>query len=105
MDDQLDQLVGTWRHSHEEDTANEKVFRRFDFAFPPSRGRVGYEFRSDYTCTYIGIAARDGAAKEECLWRLRGSARKEIVLTFPNGQQQVLKIVSLDRDRLVITQP
>jgi hypothetical protein len=97
-----DQLVGTWRHSHEEDTATEAVYRRGDFLFPPARGRIGYEFRTDYTCTYIGISPRDGAAREECTWRLGKGAQDQIVLSFPSGEQRVLQIVSVAKDRLVI---
>lgn len=95
-------LVGTWRHSHEDDTTTERVFRPDTFEFPPSRGRVGYSFRADGTCTYIGIAARDGAARETCSWTLRKGARPEVVVTMPGGREEVLPIVSVDRQRLVV---
>ena len=39
-------IVGTWFHSYEEDTEDAKVYRPKGFAFPPSRGRPGIEFRS-----------------------------------------------------------
>lgn len=95
-------LVGTWRHSHEDDTAAEMVFRPDTFEFPPSRGRVGYTFRADHTCTYIGIAARDGAARETCTWELRKGGHPEVVVTLPGGRQEVLPILSVDRQRLVV---
>jgi hypothetical protein len=98
-------LVGTWRHSHEEDTATQSVYRPESFDFPPARGRTGYEFRSDHSCTYVGISPRDGAAKESCTWQLRGGARPEIVLTFPGGRPKVLPLVSVDGERLVIRKP
>ncbi len=102
MSAQLDQVIGTWLHSHEEDSATERVYRRSGFDFPPSRGRDGYEFRPDRSATYIGIAARDGAAPNACKWRVRTGARPEIVLTFPNGQQRVLQVTSVDQERLLI---
>lgn len=100
-----DQLVGTWLHSHEEDTASERVYRRSGFAFPPSRGRNGYDFRSDRSATYIGIAARDGSTETECKWQLRAGAQPEIVLTLPGGQPRVLQVVSIEPDRLRIRKP
>jgi hypothetical protein len=98
-------LVGTWRHSHEDDTDTEMVFRPDTFEFPPSRGRVGYSFRADGTCTYIGIAARDGAAREACTWTLRRGTQPAVVVTLPGGREEVLPIVSVSRERLVVANP
>ena len=105
MEAQLDQLVGTWRHSHEEDTATERVYRRGDYEFPPARGRDGFEFRPDHSCAYLGISARDGTAKQACTWQPREGTSGEVVVTFPGGEQRVLQIVSVDRDRLVVKKP
>ncbi len=103
MPDRVSQrLVGTWRHSHEEDTATEAVYRPDSYAFPPSRGRMGFTFRLDGSCTAIGISPRDGPAPEECHWRVRGGRKPEVVVTWSGGRQQVLSIVSIDRDRLVV---
>jgi hypothetical protein len=98
-------IVGTWRHSHEDDTEAEMVFRPDTFEFPPSRGRVGYSFRADHTCTYLGIAARDGTAREPCTWTLRRATPPEVVVTLPEGRQEVLPLVSVDRERLVVRKP
>ena len=105
MSTKTDQLVGTWLHSHEEDTPTERVYRRSDFDFAPSRGRDGYEFRADRTGEYIGIAPQDGATRTTQKWRLRAGSQPGIVLTFPDGQQRVLSLVSLEEDRLVLRQP
>ncbi len=40
-------LRGRWVHSHEEDTADEMVFRPAGHDFPPSRGRTSFELRPD----------------------------------------------------------
>jgi hypothetical protein len=95
-------VVGTWLHAHEEDASGELVFRPADFDFPPARGRVGYEFRSDHSCDYIGISPRDGAARVSCTWLLRGEDKPELVIARPDGPSEVLAIVSVDRDRLVV---
>ena len=44
-----DRLARRWVHSHEEDTADEMVFRAADsgYAFPPSRGREALELHPD----------------------------------------------------------
>jgi hypothetical protein len=50
-----DALQGRWVHSHEEDTADEMVFRSADsgYAFPRSRGREALELRPDGS--YAGV--------------------------------------------------
>jgi hypothetical protein len=99
-------LARTWLHAHEEDTATEAVYRPDDFDFPPARGRRGYEFRPNHTGAYIGIAARDGAARTSCKWRLRKKGKGlEIELTFDDGRKEVLRVVSLDKERLVLRKP
>jgi len=93
--------VGTWRHSHEEDAPTTRVFRRKEFAFPRSRGRVGYELRPDRTGAYLAIAARDGTDAKECTWQAPGDG-SEILLRFPDGTEQKLSVISAERDRLEI---
>jgi hypothetical protein len=95
-------IVGTWLHSHEEDTDTQLVYRPDDFDFPPARGRRGYEFRSDHSCNSIGISPRDGQAKTPCTWQLHERPRREIVLTFADGRKEVLAIESVDEARLIV---
>lgn len=97
-------LVGTWRHSHEEDTETEAVYRPDSFDFPPSRGRTGFTFRADHSCTYIGIAARDGSTREACTWELRQGAHPRVVVKL-QGREEVLPVVSVDSERLVVRKP
>jgi hypothetical protein len=98
-------LPGVWRHSREEDTETESVYRPDSYDFPPARGRTGYEFRADHSCDYLGISPRDGSARQQCKWQLRGGTHPEIVVTFPDGREDVLPIVSLDTERLVVRKP
>ena len=56
-------LYQHWVHSYEEDTESEMVYRPAAFAFPPSRGRTGFEFSPGGACTVIGIAPTDGSQK------------------------------------------
>jgi hypothetical protein len=95
-------LVGSWRHSHEEDRGGEAVYRRADFPFPPSRGRAGYELEADGTGTYVGIAARDGSARQPCQWRL-GADGRELAMTLSSGVERSFRVVSIEPDRLVLS--
>lgn len=95
-------LVGTWMHAREEDSSGTLVFRPADYDFPPARGRVGYEFRANHSCDYIGISPRDGAARTSCAWRMSGGAHSELHIEFPDGRSDVFTVVSADRDRLVL---
>jgi hypothetical protein len=98
-------LVGSWLHSHEEDTASELVYRPMEYDFPPARGRRGYEFRADDSCNVIGISPRDGAARTSCTWKLRGGAHPEIEISYPDGRAEAVPVVSVDGERLVVRKP
>lgn len=98
-----ERLIGTWRHSHEEDTAEGEVYRPDTFAFPPARGRTGYTFRADRTCTYLGISPRDGTARDTCRWTVDEDAR--LIVTWPDGRRESRRVVSVTADRLVIERP
>lgn len=102
MDINFKYITGTWLHSHEEDTADSMVYRHADYAFPPSRGRNGYEFQKDYTGTYIGIAARDGSTSDRFTWRVSEDVVNQVMLIFGNGVKRVLTLSALNDDRLVV---
>lgn len=95
-------LVGTWRHSHEEDTATETVYRPDHYEFPPARGRTGYRFNGDKTCTYLGISPRDGTARESCRWDVMPGTHPRLVVTWPDGRREARRIISVDGERLVL---
>src|SRR5215475_12064281 len=52
-------ILGHWTHSHEEDTPDAMIYRPASYSFPPSRGRMGLEFRSGGDLVYYGIARAD----------------------------------------------
>ncbi len=55
-------LCQRWIHSHEEDTDTEMVYRPADFAFPPSRGRTGFENRTYPQAAFLNDAFAAAAA-------------------------------------------
>jgi hypothetical protein len=95
-------LFQLWRHAHEEDGAGQLVFRPAGHPFPRSRGRVGYEFKPDGTCTYVGIAARDGSTRQACTWSWSDQPERELTIDLGSGERQRFRLLSLDSDRLVL---
>jgi hypothetical protein len=99
MDDLATCLQGTWIHSHEEDTAEAKVYRRPEYDFPPARGRTGFELRPGGEAVYLGIAPADGSREITSRWTLAQDQ-----LRIEPGESPVspltLNVISCDGDVL-----
>jgi len=93
-------LGQTWVHSHEEDTEEEMVFRPATFQFPPSRGRVSFELQPDGNLVEAGIAPTDGPEYTQGTWEVGDDDLR--LQTDPSKPPRVMRIVSVDEDRLVI---
>jgi hypothetical protein len=90
-----------WFHSHEEDTGNLMVFRPSSYRFPPSRGRKGYTFQPDGIYIESGPGPTDVPVSSKGTWRLK--AHGVLALISPAGVQELLlRIISLEPDRLVV---
>ena len=94
-------LVGHWRHSHEEDRGDRLVFRPESYAFPLSRGRVAFKLDADGRAMRYPIGADDRSGAVAGKWRLDG-ARLVITDAGAAAPSQIWKIVSAARDRLVV---
>lgn len=94
-------LYQHWVHSHEEDTATEKVFRPATFNFPRSRGRKGFELKADGTLMNVGIGPTDRPTKSANTWQIENDT-----ITFHQESdattRQTMNIVSVDANRLVV---
>jgi hypothetical protein len=92
-----DRLAGRWVHSHEEDTADEMVFRSADYAFPPSRGREAIDLRPDgsYAGTVPGPVDKP-VAGDTGEWTLEDDGRRlrlgDRVLDVTSVADGVLKV-------------
>jgi hypothetical protein len=92
-----DRLAGRWVHSHEEDTADEMVFRSADYAFPPSRGREAIELRPDgsYAGTVPGPVDKP-VAGDAGEWALEDDGRRlrlgDRVLDVTSVEDGVLRV-------------
>jgi hypothetical protein len=97
-----DALPKHWVHSHEEDTATEMVFRPATHNFPRSRGRRSFELEPDGSLIEGGIAPDDRRREMPGRWELQDGDRLVLYSGSSSEPSRVMRIVSVDRDRLVI---
>ncbi len=94
-------MSGRWVHAHEEDTADQMVFRPGGTDLPPARGRMAFELRPDGTFAETGLGAADVPEEADGRWEVDGDT---ITLTdgAVQGVPRVMEVVSADPERLVI---
>jgi hypothetical protein len=102
MDDLQSCILKHWVHSHEEDGDGVTVYRPSGYAFPPSRGRRGLEFRKGGELVYHGIARADGSEPLSGKWSMEGSDRLRITVDSPRVEPFVLQVVSCDGQTLKV---
>jgi hypothetical protein len=90
-----------WVHSHEEDTDKEMVFRPSAFEFPPSRGRRSFELKPDGDLVEGRIGPTDRPLESQGTWELEDDDSL-ILRPEPSRPPRVMRIASVDEDRLVI---
>jgi hypothetical protein len=88
-----------WVHSHEEDTETEMVFRPASYAFARSRGRSALELRADGSYAESAPGPTDRPEDAEGSWELEDGV---LTLRTGDGSTRVLRIASVDDDRLVV---
>lgn len=91
-------IIGSWRHSHEEDSAEARVYRPADFDFPPARGRSGFELAADGSMHEQLVGPVDAPVRASGSWRLDDGV---LVLEGAQGKRR-FNIVRAGRDRLVL---
>ena len=94
-------LCQRWVHSYEEDTDSESVYRPAGYAFPPSRGRIGFELLTDKSCKRVEIAAGDGSKVTNGTWEFEGENTLRIRINCKDTNE-VMTVASLSHDRLAI---
>ncbi|MEW6511709.1 MAG: hypothetical protein AB1428_12210 [Bacteroidota bacterium] len=95
-------LHNHWIHSHEEDTATERIYRPAGFPFPRSRGRASFELRPDGTLIDHPIGPADGAGSVEGRWRIQEDGTLEMFDATGTEAKRVLRIAFVEEDRLGI---
>lgn len=95
-------LTGSWVHSHEEDSGDQKVYRPEMYKFPPSRGRSGFQLNPDGTMLEYGPDATDKTASRPGRWEIRPD---QSLALFPAGSaapSRVMKVAALSSTKLVV---
>jgi len=95
-------LQQSWVHSHEEDTETEMIFRPATYRFPPSRGRKSFELRPDGTLLETGIGPADVPLQYQGKWQLIKNGNLVFLFNSVTMPRKILKIVSVERNRLVV---
>src|SRR4028118_884504 len=93
-------ILRHWVHSHEEDAQDVRVYRPAGYNFPPSRGRVGFEFRDGGELVYFGIARADGPEASSGQWTVERTDRVRIEVDNERIQPFILEIISCDDEML-----
>ena len=96
----MDELLGRWLHSHEEDDGDVRVYRPAGYDLPPARGRRGLEFRPDGELLVIGPGPADKPETASGHWEPAGGHRARVSL--PDGDERQLEVVSVEPDRLAV---
>ena len=92
-------LIGSWMHSHEESEGGRLVYRPSDYAFPPARGRDGFELRSDGAIERFGPGPDDRQQTQHGKWTLSG---EQLRLDVAGGRSERYVVDEADDARLVL---
>lgn len=93
-----DALFQHWIHSFEDDTDSYKAYRPAAYAFPPARGREGFELKKDGSFTFYAIAPTDGSQAITGAWTLKGKHTLDIKLN--NGSAMTIQLLEVSKDML-----
>jgi hypothetical protein len=97
-----DALQRQWVHSHEEDTETEKVYRPASFAFPRSRGRSAMALKAGGKLVETAVGPADRPQESQGSWELDGDDTLSIYDKGKKKPKRTMKIISLDKERLVV---
>lgn len=91
---------GAWTHSYEEDRGDIRVYRPFDYNFPPARHRTSFELGRDGTFVLYVPAPSDGRDAVHGHWEATGPNSLRAWFDDPKIATITMTIVSAERDRL-----
>jgi hypothetical protein len=96
-----EKLTRRWIHSHEEDGAEEMVFRPAGFDFPPSRGRRVLDLHPDGSSTEQSPGPTDVPQESAGEWELQDD--QLLLREGPEGAgTRAVRVLRVDGERLVI---
>jgi hypothetical protein len=89
-----------WVHSREEDKESVLVYRPFDFKFPPSRGREGFEVKKSGEFILYTISREDRPKKDIGHFKVVESNRLYISFDEVQLKPFTLQVLMCDDDVL-----
>ncbi|MFH1009606.1 MAG: hypothetical protein V1784_00040 [bacterium] len=95
-------IFSHWVHSHEEDTDMAYVYRPFDYPFPRSRGREGFEIKQTGEFVLYRIAPTDGLNRFTGRWKLKGTDTLLVEFDTEEIRSISLRIISCEDGLLKI---
>lgn len=95
-------LFQTWRHSHEEDSPEYKVYRNQDFSFPPSRGRDAFTIKENGEFIHYEIGPVDLPVETLKTWELQGENTLFVVREVAGEEGMLLEIVEVGPEILKV---
>jgi hypothetical protein len=95
-------ILGHWVHSHEEDEQGIMVYRPKGYNFPPSRGRIRFDFREGGELVYFGIGRADGYEQLSGSWVIEEENRVRINVNSDRIRPFVLHVISCDDQALKV---
>lgn len=94
-------LVGAWVHFHEKDVSGELTYTSAKVQLPPSRGRSGFELKTDGTARLTSPGATDAGAASPARWNLDGSDL-EIVPVDSARQALRFHVLLVTKEKLLL---
>ncbi len=94
------ELFQHWTHSYEDDTDGVRIYRPANYAFPPSRGREGFEIAKDGAYVRHAIGPDDRPQKMEGVWKMKG--KNKFLISIPKMETKPfeMKIISVEKGML-----
>ncbi|GJL91813.1 hypothetical protein [Hyphococcus sp.] len=91
-------LLGKWKHAHEEDHTGQIVFSRASEKMPISRNRRLLDFLEDGRLAEGAVSPDDKVRKRMRTWRLRGDS----LLIEDDEHCEIYEVVSVNSKRMVL---
>ncbi len=93
-------LFQHWIHSFEDDGPGFRAFRPAGYAFPPARGREGFEIQKGGGFVHHAIAPTDGNVAVSGAWKMKG--KNTLTVKLEEGEEMEMQIMEVKRDMLKV---
>lgn len=91
-----------WLHSREEDTEAIQVYHPAHYPFPPSRGRNGFEFRSNGEFILYGPGPTDRPQERVGRWTARSENQISIDVSVWGEAGRIMEVISCNEETLKV---